>query len=85
MFTATSKQISVVTAARDIEPGKILSATDLSVIEIGQSGELRTMLSDQQKLMIGQAARGPIPAGTVLNTDLFASADQEPEGNRGVC
>lgn len=76
VFTATSERMSVVTAARDIEPGEVLSAADLRVVEIGQSSELRAVLSDQQELVIGQAARGPIPAGTVLNTDLFASADQ---------
>ncbi|WP_158412188.1 SAF domain-containing protein [Ilumatobacter nonamiensis] len=85
VFTATSERMSVVTAARDIEPGEVLSSTDLRVIEIGRSGELRAVLSDQQDLVIGQAARGPIPAGTVLNSDLFASADEViPSGSSVV-
>lgn len=85
VFTATSERMSVVTAAHDIEPGEVLSASDLRVVEIGRSGELRAVLSDQQELVIGRAARGPIPAGTVLNVDLFASADQViPNGSAVV-
>ena len=35
----------------------------------------------QQDLIVGRAARGPIPAGTVLNTDLFAErAEVIPAG-----
>jgi len=76
VFAATSDQMSVVVAARDIEPGDVVAASDLRVIEMGRSGELRAVLSDQQDLVIGRSARGLIPAGTVLNTDLFGSADE---------
>jgi hypothetical protein len=76
VFAATSEQMSVVVAARDIEPGDVVAASDLRVIEMGRSGELRAVLSDQQNLVIGRSARGLIPAGTVLNTDLFGSADE---------
>lgn len=85
VFTATSEQMLVVVAARDIEPGEVLRASDLRVIEMGRSGELRAVLSDQQDLVIGRSARGSIPAGTVLNTDLVAAADQViPEGTSVV-
>ncbi len=76
VFAATSDQMSVVVAARDIEPGDVVAASDLRVIELGRSGELRAVLSDRQELVIGRSARGLIPAGTVLNTDLFGSADE---------
>lgn len=76
VFTATSDRMSVVVAARDIEPGDVITAGDLSVVETGRSGELRAVLSDQQDLVLGQAARGPIPAGTVLNTGLVTDSGQ---------
>ena len=76
VFTATSERISVVVAARDIGPGEVIDAADLRVVEIGASGELRAIQSSQQDLIVGNAARGPIPAGTVLNTDLFADQGQ---------
>jgi hypothetical protein len=43
---------------------------------MGKSGGLRAIMSNQQDLVIGRSARGPIPAGTVLNTDLFAEVGQ---------
>jgi hypothetical protein len=71
VFAATSDHVSVVVAARDIQPGETLTASDLRVIEIGASDGLRAVQAHQQDLIIGKSARGPIPQGTVLNTDLF--------------
>ena len=50
---------------------------------MGRSGELRAIQPDQQDLIVGQAARGPIPAGTVLNTDLFADQGAGDPGGAG--
>ena len=71
VFAATSEHVSVVVAAHDIQPGEVIGETDLRVVEIGASSELRAIQSRQQELILGKAARGPIPQGTVLNTDLF--------------
>jgi hypothetical protein len=76
VFSVTSQQMSVVVAGRNIEPGEVISAADLTVVEMGKSGGLRAIMSNQQDLVIGRSARGPIPAGTVLNTDLFAEVGQ---------
>jgi Flp pilus assembly protein CpaB len=73
VFAATSERISVMVAARDIEPGEVIDAGDLRVVEMGATGELRAIQPSQQNLIVGRAARGPIPAGTVLNTGLFAA------------
>ena len=70
VFAATSERMSVVVAGRDLQPGEVIDVGDLRVVEMGRSAELRAVLSSQQDLLIGRAARGPIPAGTVLNTDL---------------
>ena len=81
VFAATSDQLSVVVAARDIEPGEVIDASDLRVVEIGASNDLRAIQSSQQDLILGKSARGPIPAGTVLNTGLFADqGDAVPAG-----
>jgi hypothetical protein len=74
VFMATSDQMSIMVAARDIDPGEVIQAADLRVVEVGRSSEMRAVQSDQQSLVIGLAARGPIPAGTVVNTDLFGEA-----------
>ena len=75
VFTATSQRMSVVVAAHDVAPGDVISGSDLRVVEMGRAGGLRAILSSQQSLIVGRAARGPIPAGTVLNTGLFADRD----------
>ena len=75
MFAATSDTMRVLVAARDVAPGEVIGADRLRVVELGRSGDVRAIQPMQQDLILGQAARGPIPAGTVLNTDLFADRD----------
>lgn len=76
VFAATSEQMSIMVAARDIAPGDVIDTADLRVVEVGRSGELRAVASSRQDLLLGRAARGPIPAGTVLNVDLLADRGQ---------
>jgi Flp pilus assembly protein CpaB len=76
VFSTSSQRISVMVAARNIAPGEVIEATDLRVVEMGRTGGLRAIQPSQQQLVVGQAARGPIPEGTVLNTGLFASRDR---------
>jgi flagella basal body P-ring formation protein FlgA len=40
--------VSVVVAARDIQPGEVLYASDLRVEQIGASNQLRAVKSSQQ-------------------------------------
>ena len=85
VFTTTSHRLSVVVAARDIAPGEVITAADLRVVEMGQTGGVRAIQSSQQNLIIGQAARGPIPSGTILNTGLFSlRSDVVPAGEAVV-
>ncbi len=81
VFAATSDTMRVMVAGRDVAPGELITPADLRVVELGRSGSVRAIQPDQQDLIVGQAARGPIPAGTVLNTDLFADREQVvPDG-----
>jgi Flp pilus assembly protein CpaB len=76
VFATTSDTMRVVVAARDLAPGEVVTAADLRVVEFGRSGDVRAVQAEQQELILGQAARGPIPAGTVLNTDLFSDREK---------
>jgi len=76
VFTATSHRMSVIVAARDVAPGEVIRASDLRVVEMGRSGGVRAIRPSQQSLILGHAARGPVPAGTVLNTGLFTDRDK---------
>lgn len=81
VLTAVSETLSVVVAARDLQPGEEIDVGDLRVVELGRTSELRAIQSSQQDLILGLAPRGPVPAGTVLNTGLFvAPSDVLPDG-----
>lgn len=76
LFVSISDRISVMVAAVDLEPGVPITAADLRVVEMGRTSELRAIQPEMQDLVIGKVPRGPIPAGTVLNTGLFVDRDE---------
>ena len=76
VFSTVNDRLSVMVASRDLEPGRPIAAGDLRVVEMGRTSSLRAIQPDQQSLIIGQAPRGPVPEGTVLNTGLFVPAGQ---------
>lgn len=75
VFGTISDTIQVTVAARDLDPGEVIGAGDLRVVEMGRTDGFRAIQPSQQNLIIGLAPRGPIPEGTMLNTGLFATAD----------
>jgi len=81
VFTAATDTLSVTVAAEDLTPGDVIDASDLRVVEMGRTGDLRAILANQQDLIIGLTPQSPIPAGTLLNTGLFISSeDVLPDG-----
>ena len=81
-FTLQTKTVSVYVAARDLAPGDVISENDVRLATIGASSEgLRAVQPADKALLVGQSARGAIPAGTVLNIGLVASkSDVIPAG-----
>jgi hypothetical protein len=71
VVSSATDRITVMVAAHDLEPGVPVGVDDLRAVEMGRTGQVRAVESSQQSLIVGRAPRGPIPAGTVLNTDLF--------------
>ena len=76
VFATNARTVSVLVTANDLAPGQVLGAGDLDVLELSGAGGLRGLEPGRQDLIVGRAARGPIPAGTVLNVDLFAARDE---------
>ena len=76
VFSTTTSTMRVVVAAHDLGPGDEVGTADLRVVELGRTGAVRAISPAQEDLSLGRAARGPIPAGTVLNTDLFVDRDR---------
>jgi Flp pilus assembly protein CpaB len=71
VFGSVTSTVSVMVAASDLDAGRPISRADLRVVEMGRVGGIRAIQPSDQDLIVGRAPRGPIPAGTVLNTDLF--------------
>lgn len=71
VFTATTEQTKVLVAAHELPPGEPVGVDDLRVIEVGSGSQLRAIRPEQQDLILGLTPRGRIPAGTLLNTELF--------------
>jgi hypothetical protein len=75
VFSTTTSTMRVVVAARDLAPGGVVGVGDLRVVELGRTSGLRAISPTQEDSIVGRSARGPIPAGTLLNTDLFTDRD----------
>lgn len=76
VFGTLTSTVTVLAAADDIEPGQVITEGDLQVVELSELGDAAVMPVAEQSRIVGQAARGPIPAGTILNRQLFVAADQ---------
>lgn len=81
VFAARSSTVAVLVAGSDLDAGQVVTAGDLRVVELSGAGGLRAVQPGQQDLLVGRTARGPIPAGTVLNTGLLTErGDAVPAG-----
>ena len=76
VFASSTTTISIMVLARDVQAGEVISATDLRAVEVGHFANARAVQPHQQALIVGLAARGPLPEGTVVNTDLVIARDQ---------
>jgi Flp pilus assembly protein CpaB len=75
-FSTTTSTMRVLVAARNLSPGDQVGTADLRVVELGHTNAVRAISPAEEDLVVGRSARGPIPAGTVLNTDLFVDRDR---------
>lgn len=75
VFNAATDTIRITVAAQELQPGVPIGAEDLRVVELGQTSQIRAIRPEQQTLILGLAPRAVIPAGTLLNTELFVSND----------
>lgn len=82
VFVATSPDTtSVMVSAGELEVGEPITAGDLRVVEIGSAEGLDVVSPEEQDALLGLTPRSPIPAGTVLNSGFFVTAEEAiPEG-----
>jgi hypothetical protein len=67
-----------------VAAGEVLSADAISTTEIAAGGDVRRVADTNRALVVGQIARGPIPAGTLLSADMLADGDIVPAGQAVV-
>src|SRR5690606_12625396 len=75
LISQATDTISVTVAAHDLPPGHVVSRADLKAVDISRTGDLRAVLTGQSSPLVGSAAGGLTPAGTVLHTGLFVRPD----------
>ncbi len=71
LFSSLTTTVSVLAADTVLEPGQIVTANDLRVVELSNLGDAAIVRVEEQSTIVGSVARGPIPAGTVLSRGLF--------------
>lgn len=80
-FSSATSTMSVMVLNRDVAAGEVIAASDLRVVETGSLVGIRSLAPESQELVVGQAARGPMPAGTVISPELFTDRTAVvPEG-----
>ncbi len=75
-----AERTPVLVAANDIDAGAMIERSDLRVVSIGSDPGVVLLAQGQQDLVVGQIARGPIPAGTPLSRLLVVETDAVPVG-----
>ncbi len=81
---ATSRQVAVLVAARDVDAGEVVTAAAVRTEQVAVGPGVTTVESGERQLVVGKVARGPIPAGTLLNPALVAEGDVVPAGQAVV-
>jgi hypothetical protein len=80
-----AKRTPVLVAGVAIEAGHEIERSDLIIVSVGADSGLELLQAGQEELVVGRAARGPIPAGTPLSPALVVSAsDAVPAGQAVV-
>lgn len=69
-----------VVAARDIDAGSVVQEADLAVVSIGADNGAVLLDAGDAALVVGEVARGPIPAGTPMSSNLVTEVGAVPDG-----
>lgn len=75
-----AERTPVLVAATDIDAGQVIEREDVKAVSVGADPGVRLLTTSERALVVGQIARGPIPAGTPLSPLLVAEADAVPDG-----
>ncbi len=83
LVLASDASLAVVAAARELPPGTVITAQDLRAAELSGSG-LAAIPADKAGTLLGKTVLGAVPAGTLLNAGMVASAPSPGAGQVAV-
>lgn len=63
---------TAVVAARDLDPGQVIEAADLRVVDVAIDGAASIVSADERGALVGQTATSRIPAGALVSRGQFA-------------
>lgn len=72
MVQSAGERVTVVVAARDIDPGQVIQAADLRVVDAAIDGRAATVPASERASLIGKTASTRIPAGSLVSRAHFA-------------
>lgn len=73
MIQSAGDRSSVVVAARDINPGQVIEAGDLRIVDAAIDGAATTIPASRRSELIGQTATSRIPAGSLVSPGQFST------------
>jgi SAF domain len=73
-------RISVLTAVRTIEPGQVLTPSDLQVVEVAIDGPAQVVSARDRDALVGLTASERIPAGSLVSPADFQAGVGLPAG-----
>ena len=70
---SAGERTAVVVTARALEPGQVVKASDLGVLDVAVDGTAAVVPAARQGELVGQRAAGHLPAGSVVGFGHFAA------------
>ena len=80
MVQSAGDRVPVVVAARDIDPGQVIEASDLRVVDAAIDGRAATVPASERSALVGKTAAMRIPAGSLVSRAHFADGSVLADG-----
>ena len=81
---ATSTRVVVLVASNDVAAGQTVGDDMVTTTEVEVGPGVHTLSAGERAAVVGQVARGPIPAGTLLSPQMVTDGDAVPAGQAVV-
>ncbi len=81
---ATSTRVAVLVASHDVAAGQTVGDDMVTTTEVEVGPGVPTLPAGDRAAVVGQVARGPIPAGTLLSAEMVTDGDAVPAGQAVV-